>query len=157
MAVREHAPATTPRREAIASELSVDAMRAALEAVNAASPFNASARMQIGAVAVGAVTLACASAPGLLNHAGALHAGVQAALIDTACGFAAGPVAGPVVTAQMSLTFLAPARGNRFEARARVVKAGRSQVFANAELFAMAEGGEERLVATGTAVLVRVG
>lgn len=133
------------------AELTEDTMRSALEAVNAASPFNAGAGMEIGAVAPGAVTLACTSAPGLLNHAGALHAGVQAALIDTACGF----VAGPVVTAQTSLTFLAPAP--RFEARARVVKAGRSQVFANAELFAFGEDGEERLVATGTAVLVRVG
>lgn len=133
-----------------------DAMRSALEAVDAASPFNTGAEMEIGAVAAGAVTLACAAAPGLLNHAGTLHAGVQAALIDTACGFAAGTVAGPVVTAQMSLTFLAPARAPRFEARARVVKAGRSQVFADAELFAFGEDGEERLVTTGTAVLVRV-
>lgn len=139
------------------SEVSQDAMRAALEAVNAASPFNTGAGMEIAAVAAGAVRLTCAAAPGLLNHAGALHAGVQAALIDTACGFAAGTVAGPVVTAQMNLNFLAPARGNRFETRARVVKAGRSQVFAEAELFAFGEGGEERLVATGTAVLVRVG
>lgn len=136
----------------MSSELSAEAMRGALEAVNAASPFNAGAGMEIGAIAACAVTLACAAAPGLLNHAGALHAGVQAALIDTACGFAAGTVAGPVVTAQMSLSFLAP--GDRFEARARVVKAGRSQVFAEAELFAI---GEERLVAAGTAVLVRVG
>lgn len=132
-----------------------DAARAG--GVNAAPPFNAGAGMEIGAGAPGAVTLGCAVAPGLLNHAGALHAGVQAALIDTTCGFATGTVAGAVVTAQMSLSFLAPACGARFEARAHVVKAGRSQVFAEAELFAFAEGGEERLVATGTAVLVRVG
>ena len=141
----------------MSSELSADAMRAALQAVNAASPFNAGTGMEIEAVAAGAVTLACVGRPGLLNHAGALHAGVQAALIDTACGFAAGTVAGAVVTAQMSLTFLSSARGTRFEARARVVKAGRSQVFTQAELFAFGDGGEERLVASGTAVLVRVG
>lgn len=157
MVVREQAPMNVGRKEAMSSELSAEAMRGALEAVNAASPFNAGTGMEIGAVAAGAATLACAGASGLLNHAGALHAGVQAALIDTACGFAAGTVAGPVVTAQMSLNFVAPARGSGFEARARVVKAGRSQVFADAELFALGDGGEERLVATGTAVLVRVG
>ncbi len=126
-------------------------MRAALEAVNTAPRSNASAGMEIAAVAV---TLACAGAPGLPNHAGALHAGVQAALIDTACGFAADAVADPVVPAQMSLTFLAPA--SRFEAPAQVVMAGRSQVFANAELMAFSKNGEERLMATRTAVLVRM-
>jgi uncharacterized protein (TIGR00369 family) len=87
------------------------------------------------------VTLAGAAAPELMNHAGALHAGVQSALIDTACGFAAGTVAGNVVTLQMNVQFLASAKGERFEARARVTKAGRSQIFAEAQLFALARAG----------------
>jgi uncharacterized protein (TIGR00369 family) len=85
---------------------------------------------------------------------------VQSALIDTACGFAAGTVAGNVVTVQMNVQFLASAKGDRFEARARVVKAGRTQVFAEAQLFAWRgpEGaGEAVLVASGTAVLAKLG
>lgn len=80
---------------------------------------------------------------------------MQSALIDTACGFAAGTVAGNVVTVQMSLQFIGPAEGDRFEARAEVMKAGRRQVFAEAQLFAI-QGDGETLAATGTAVLTRV-
>jgi acyl-coenzyme A thioesterase PaaI-like protein len=41
-------------------------------------------------------------------------------------------------------------------ARGRVVKAGRKQVFASAELFAEQDSGELLLVATGNAILVPV-
>ena len=91
----------------------------------------------------------------LLNHAGALHAGVQSALVDTACGYAAGTLAGNVVTVQLGLQFLSSAKGDRFVARAEVSKAGRTQFFAEARLFAVHDD-QEVLVASGTAVLVRV-
>jgi uncharacterized protein (TIGR00369 family) len=131
------------------------ALAAALEAVNAASPFNRLAGFRVVAAQAGAVVLAGAAAPELTNHAGALHAGAQSALIDTACGFAAGTVAGNVVTLQLNVQFLSSARGDRFEARARVTKAGRSQLFAEAQLFAL-RGEEEALVASGTAVLAKL-
>jgi uncharacterized protein (TIGR00369 family) len=153
------------------------AMMAALRAVNGASPFNRLAGFRVLAAEAGAVTLAIgetgalgeikaalgetkAGAAELMNHAGALHAGVQSALIDTACGFAAGTVAGTVVTLQMNLQYLSSAKGERFEARGRVTKAGRNQIFAEAQLFALRgqeAGGEEVLVASGTAVLAKVG
>ena len=133
-----------------------EAMVAALEAVNAASPFNQLGRFRVAAAQAGAVTLAGAAGSELMNHAGALHAGVQAALIDTACGFAAGTVGGNVVTVQMNVLFLSSAKGDRFEARARVTKAGRTQIFAEAQLLAL-RGGDEALVASGTAVLAKLG
>lgn len=129
-------------------------LAAALEQVNGASPFNRLAGFRVTSATAGAVTLAGSAAAELMNHAGALHAGVQAALIDTACGFAAGTLAGNVVTLQMSLSFLASAKGDRFEARARVIRQGRSQIFAEAQLFAW-RGEEELLVASGTAVLAK--
>ena len=131
-------------------------MAAALEAVNGASPFNRLAGFRVTEAEAGAVTLSGAAAADLMNHAGALHAGVQAALIDTACGFAAGTVAGNVVTLQMNMQFLSSARGDRFEARARVTKAGKTQIFAEAQLFAI-RAEEEALVASGTAVLAKLG
>jgi uncharacterized protein (TIGR00369 family) len=131
------------------------ALAAALQAANAASPFNGFAGFEIVAVAPGEATLAAAAAPALTNHAGLLHAGVQSALIDTACGYAAAGVAGNVTTVQLSLSFLAAAKGERFEARARVIRAGRSQIFAEARLFALRDG-VETLAASGTAVLVRI-
>lgn len=48
-----------------------------------------------------------------------------------------------------------PVVGERFLARARVVKPGRQQVFTSCELYAMADG-RETLVATGETLLVTV-
>lgn len=132
------------------------ALERLLRAANAASPFNALAGFEIAHIGDGEVTLTAPADPRLLSHAGLLHAGVQSALIDTACGYAAATVAGNVVTVQMSLSFVAAAQGERFEARARVTKAGRTQIFAEAQLYA-GRGGEEALAAIGSAVLVRVG
>ena len=131
-------------------------MAAAIAGVNAASPFNAFAGFEVQACDDGAVTLALTARDELMNHAGALHAGVQAALLDTACGYAAGTVAGNVVTLQMNLQFLASAKGERFEARARITKAGEAQLFADAELIAW-RGGEELRVASASAVLAKLG
>ena len=74
------------------------------------------------------------------------------ALIDTACGFAAASVVGKVLASHYSVNCLRPAVGERFVARARVVKPGKSQVFTACELFAQ-EGGAEKLVATGETLL----
>jgi uncharacterized protein (TIGR00369 family) len=91
------------------------------------------------------------------QYSGFLHAGLIGALIDTACGFAASTVAGRVLASHYAVNCLAPAVGQSFVARAKVVKAGKKQVFASAELFA--EDGSTRsrkLVATGDAILVPV-
>jgi acyl-coenzyme A thioesterase PaaI-like protein len=76
-------------------------------------------------------------------------------MIDTACGFAAFTVSGHVLASHISVNCLAPATGDSFVARAGVVKAGRRQVFAHAELYAL-RGGEEHLVATGDVILVPI-
>jgi acyl-coenzyme A thioesterase PaaI-like protein len=65
-------------------------------------------------------------------------------------------VAGNVVTLQLNLQFLASAKGDRFEARARVTKAGKAQLFAAADLIAWREGAEA-LAASASAVLAKVG
>jgi uncharacterized protein (TIGR00369 family) len=128
----------------------------ALEAVNNASPFNRLAGFELVAAEAGTVRLAGAAAADLMNHAGALHAGVQCALLDTASGYAAGTVGGNVVTLQLTTQFLASAKGDRFEARARVTKAGKAQIFTEAQLYAW-RGSEEVLVASAVAVLAKVG
>ena len=69
-------------------------------------------------------------------------------MIDTACGFAAFTLVGHVMASHFSVDCLAPAAGEAFVARGRVVKAGRRQVFTHAELLRL-RGSEERLVATG--------
>ncbi|MCW3798557.1 PaaI family thioesterase [Sphingomonas sp. BN140010] len=128
----------------------------ALDAANHASPFHRVTGFEVAQAGEGTAEIHFASARELLNHAAALHAGVQCAALDTVCGYAAATLAGPVVTLQMTTQFLSSAKGERFIARGSVVKAGKSQLFAEAQLFAVTEEAE-RLVATAAAVLTRVG
>ena len=94
--------------------------------------------------------------PEVGQYSGYLHAGLIGTLIDTACGFAAGTVAGPnLLAAHFSVNCLRPAVGQKFIARARVVKPGKAQVFTSCDLFAVdAEG--EKLVANGQTLLTVV-
>jgi acyl-coenzyme A thioesterase PaaI-like protein len=88
--------------------------------------------------------------------AGFLHADLIGALLDTACGFAAGTVAGNVLASHFSVNCLAPMVSEVFIARGRGgVKAGKKQVFARAELFAQT-GDQLKQVATGDAILLPV-
>jgi hypothetical protein len=76
--------------------------------------------------------------------------------LDTACGYAAATMLGQnLLASHFSVNCLRPAVGERFTARARVVKPGRSQVFTACELFASAKG-KETLVATGETLLTVV-
>lgn len=94
--------------------------------------------------------------PEVAQYTGFMHAGVVGALIDTACGFAAATMLGQnLLASHYSVNCLRPAVGERFTARARVVKPGRTQVFTSCELFASASG-KESLVATGEALLIVV-
>lgn len=133
-----------------------EGLKMALDAANAASPFHRITGFEVVAAEQGRAELAFASEPDLLNHAGALHAGVQCAALDTVAGYAAATLAGPVVTLQFTTSFLSSAKGERFLASGRVVKAGKNQLFVEASLVATRDG-EERLVATASAVLSRPG
>jgi uncharacterized protein (TIGR00369 family) len=136
-------------------QIDVDTLLAQMRAVNAASPFNAWAGFELVSAANGKAELVVTSRPELLQHAGFLHAGVVGALIDTACGFAAASISGNVVTSQYQVRCYRPAVGAKFIARANVVRSGKRQIFASAELFAI-NGDDETLVAGGDAILMAV-
>ena len=127
-----------------------------LRAVVAATPFDVWLGLELVEAAEGHALVRLASRPDLLQQSGFLHAGVIAALIDRAAGFAAASVAGAVLTANFQVTPYRPAVGESFEAVAQVVRAGKAQVFVNVELFAI-EGDGRKLVAGGTAVLAVTG
>jgi uncharacterized protein (TIGR00369 family) len=133
-----------------------ETMRDAVVALNASAAFNRLAGLEVVSAGSGTAELRLPWRADLGQYAGFLHAAMIAGMIDTACGFAAYTVAGDVLASHFSVNCLAPAAGDWFMARASVVKAGRRQVFARAELFA-SSGGEERLVATGETILVPVG
>lgn len=124
-----------------------------LTAINATAAFNRWCGIEVVDAAPGAVTLALPWKPELGQYSNFLHAGVIGALIDTACGFAAATLAGRVLASHYSVDCLRPAVGERFVARARVVKPGKSQIFTACELFAELDG-KEKLVATGQTLLV---
>ena len=87
------------------------------------------------------------------QYAGFLHAGVIAALLDTACGFAAAAIVGSVLSSHFSMNCLAPAVGDEFVAKGRVVKSGRKQIFTSGELYAH-HAGRSKLIATANTILV---
>ncbi|MDN8615173.1 PaaI family thioesterase [Variovorax ginsengisoli] len=133
------------------------ALLAAIQAVNASAKFNRWAGFEVLSASPGDVELLMPWREEAGQYSGFLHAGLIGALIDTACGFAASTLAGRVLASHFSVNCLRPAVGQRFVARARVVKAGRTQMFTSAELFAEeAPGAARKLVATGDAILVPV-
>jgi uncharacterized protein (TIGR00369 family) len=128
-----------------------------LQAVNQSASFNRWEGFEVTQAAAGEAELRMDwRKDDMGQYAGYLHAGLIGAMLDTACGYAAGTVAGRVLASHFSVNCLAPGVGRSFVARGRVVKAGRKQVFASAELFAEQENGKVLLVATGNAILVPV-
>jgi uncharacterized protein (TIGR00369 family) len=128
-----------------------------LQAVNQTASFNRWAGFEVVEATAGEAEIRMAwREEDMGQYAGYLHAGLIGAMLDTACGYAAATVAGRVLASHFSVNCLAPAVGRSFVARGRVIKAGRKQVFAGAELYAEQENGELLLVATGNAILVPV-
>jgi len=128
-----------------------------LRSINSTAAFNRWAGFEVTQAAAGEAELAMDwRADEMGQYAGFLHAGLIGAMLDTACGFAAATVAGQVLASHFSVNCLAPAVGTRFVARGRVLKAGRKQVFARAELLAIGDDQTSKLVATGDAILVPV-
>jgi uncharacterized protein (TIGR00369 family) len=128
---------------------------ATLRAINTSAAFNRFYGIEVLRAEPGLAEIAMPWREEAGQYAGLLHAGLQGALIDTACGFAAVTLAGRVLASHFAVNCLRPAAGERFIARARVVKPGKTQVFTACELFAVKDG-EEKLVATGETLLTPV-
>lgn len=93
----------------------------------------------------------------ITQQTGSVHAGVIAAIADSACGgaaFSLMPPGSDVVSIEFKLNLLAPATGDSFAARARVVRAGKTISTCVADVFAIADG-RETLVATMLATMMR--
>lgn len=128
-------------------------VHAQLRAINQSAAFNRWCGLEVKSASAGQVELVMPWRADFGQYSGFLHAGLIGALIDTACGFAAVTVSGPgVLAAHFSVNCLRPAQGEQFIARARVVRAGKNQVFTACELFAVSSEAE-KLVATGEALL----
>ncbi|RMF40617.1 MAG: PaaI family thioesterase [Alphaproteobacteria bacterium] len=106
----------------------------------------------------GAVDLIFPIEPGVTQQHGFVHAGVISTALDTACGYAALSLMAEgleVLTVEFKVSFLAPARGDRIEARGRVIRPGRRLTFCEGAAYAL-EGKGETLVATMSATMMAV-
>ncbi len=112
----------------------------------------------IGPISRGSVEIALRPSAATSQQHGFVHGGIVSAIADTAAGYAALSVMPPgtgVLTVEFKINFVAPATGDRIIARGRVVKAGRTLVLTQTDVFAETAG-KEKLIAllTGTMMVV---
>lgn len=92
----------------------------------------------------------------LTQQHGFLHAGIITTIVDSACGYAAFslmPAEAEVLTVEYKVDFIAPAKGERFVARGRIVKPGRIITVCAGEVFAISDE-EPKLVVTMSATMM---
>ena len=83
--------------------------------------------------------------PGIEQQHGYVHGGVVGMIADSAAGYAAMttvPASASVLTVEYKMNLLAPADGDTLIARGTVVRAGRTLVVTQAEVFAVKDGTE---------------
>jgi acyl-CoA thioesterase len=93
--------------------------------------------LRLERVEPGEVDVSLALEPKHLNLVGTLHGGLIATLADTATGLAQRTLLepdAPLMTTQLSVTFLTPARDGRVTARGRVIRSGRRFGYAEADV-----------------------
>jgi uncharacterized protein (TIGR00369 family) len=113
----------------------------------------------LGVVEPGAVDVILPFREDLTQQDGFIHAGIVAAVADSACGYAAHslmPAAARVLSIEFKLNLLSPAVGERLEARGRVLRAGRTITVCRADVSAIT-GKSEKLVATMVGTMMTVG
>lgn len=112
---------------------------------------------EIVELAPGVCTLGMGYRRDLCQQHGYLHAGVTTTLADSAAGYAAFslfPAGSSVLTAEFKINLLAPAAGERFLARGRVEKSGRTLTVVRSEVFAVDKDGTERSIALMLATMM---
>ena len=129
-----------------------DELLTRLKALSMTSEFNNWLGLEIVSASPGEAELHLRWRAEFGQYSGFLHASIVGGLIDTACGCAAFTLSGPVLASQFSVRCLRPAVADLFVVKGRVLKPGRQQIFASAELFGI--DAPTRLLAVGDAVLV---
>ena len=106
------------------------------------------------AVAPGAVDIELPMRPELEQQHGYAHAGAAWAIADSAAGYASQTLMAAedgVLTVELKINLLAPARGERLIARGRVERAGRRLTVARSDVYAELDGRETHIAtALGT-------
>jgi uncharacterized protein (TIGR00369 family) len=87
------------------------------------------------------------------------HAGAIATVADSSCGYACltkMPEGSAVLSVEFKVNLLAPAVGERFIARGKVVRMGRTVGVATSEVIAQSTGKDDVMVALMQATMMRV-
>ena len=120
-------------------------------------PFVRHLGLEIVSVAPGQLDCAVTLVSALTQQHGFGHAGLVATMVDMSAGVACYTLIGPdqdALSSGVSISLLRPAKGERLVARGRVIKAGRTQSYAESWVFGVT-GDRETLVARGhTAIAI---
>jgi uncharacterized protein (TIGR00369 family) len=112
---------------------------------------------EVVSVGAGTVVLRLPFREELGQQNGFLHAGAIATLADSACGYAALTTMPPdadVLSVEFKINMLSPAVGDAFEARAQVLRAGRTIVVTRADVFALRDSAEKLVAAMQGTMIV---
>lgn len=107
----------------------------------------------------GAVTVALPRSDGILQQHGFVHGGAVAAIADVAAGYAALSLTPPgtgVLTVEIKINLLAPARAPLFRAEGRVIRPGRTLTMCQTEVFGAEDEDGRLLVAVLTGTMMSV-
>ncbi|WP_080559024.1 PaaI family thioesterase [Bdellovibrio bacteriovorus] len=113
---------------------------------------------QLVAVGPGTCEIELPFSSSLGQQHGFLHAGATTSIADSAAGYAAytlTPKGSSVLTTELKINLLSPAQGERFFARAEVLKAGKTLTVVTSKVFAVQKG-QEKLCAFLTASIMTV-
>lgn len=113
---------------------------------------------RLSSILPGEVEIEVAWREDITQQQGFVHGAIIAAIVDTACGYAAFSLMPPnveVVTVEFKINFIAPAVGDKMIARGSVTKAGKTLTVCAGDAFAVKEG-KEKLVATLQATMMAV-
>lgn len=118
--------------------------------------FMATLGVRLTRVAPGMVDLLLPYSPAFCQQNGFMHAGAVASVADSANGYAAYTLADAgtdVLAVEFKINLLAPAKGDSFLARGRVLRAGKTLTVCLAEVVAC-EGEQEAPIATMLSTLI---
>lgn len=113
---------------------------------------------EIAHIAEGSVHIRAPILAGSLQQQGFGHAGLTFSIGDSAAGYAALttiPLENEVVTAEIKINLLAPARGAYLIAKGRIIKPGRRLIVVASDVYAVS-GSEEVLIAVLQGTMVPV-
>jgi uncharacterized protein (TIGR00369 family) len=101
--------------------------------------FMATLGARLASIEPGQVVIELPFRTDLTQQHGFLHAGVLAAVLDSACGYAALSLMAPgsaVLTVEFKINLMKPAAGTLFRAAGKVIRAGHTLTICNGEMHA---------------------